>query len=83
MFQKCVTFKWAMSSQHPNTAIRCRDIRIGLVSDVREQPGSLFKSITIEPGVDFVKLETMFVLVYIQDKERAELEQRTASRSGK
>ena len=59
------------------------DIRIGLVSDVREQPGSLFKSITIEPGVDFVKLETMFVLVYIQDKERAELEQRTASRSGK
>jgi len=59
------------------------DIRIGLVSDVREQPGSLFKSITIEPGVDFVKLETMFVMVYIQDKERAELEQRTASRSGK
>ena len=59
------------------------DIRIGLVSDVREQPGSLFKSITIEPGVDFVKLETLFVMVYAQDKERVELEQRTVSRAGK
>jgi len=59
------------------------DIRIGLVSDVREQPGSLFKSITIEPGVDFVKLETLFVMVYAQDKERVELEQRISPRTGK
>jgi rod shape-determining protein MreC len=59
------------------------DIRIGLVSDVHEQPGSLFKSITIEPSVDFVKLETVFVMNYIQDKERLELEQRTVSRTGK
>jgi rod shape-determining protein MreC len=59
------------------------DIRIGLVSDVREQPGSLFKSITIEPGVDFVKLETLFVMIYAQEKERVEIEQRTGPRAGK
>jgi rod shape-determining protein MreC len=59
------------------------DIRIGLVSEVREQPGSLFKSITIEPGVDFVKLETVFVMAYAQDKERIELEQRISPRIGK
>ncbi len=59
------------------------DIRIGLVSDVSEQPGSLFKSITIEPSVDFIKLETVFVMDYIQDKERVEIEQRTGSRAGK
>jgi rod shape-determining protein MreC len=59
------------------------DIRIGLVSDVLEQPSALFKSITIEPGVDFVKLETAFVMAYAQDKERVELEQRTGPRVGK
>jgi len=50
---------------------------------VHEQPGSLFKSITIEPSVDFVKLETVFVMNYVQDKERLELEQRTVLRTGK
>lgn len=59
------------------------DIRIGLASDVREQPGSLFKTITIEPGVDFVKLEIVFVLAYVPDKERVEAEQRALPRSGK
>ena len=59
------------------------DIRIGLVSDVREQPGSLFKTITIEPSVDFVKLETVFVMAYSQDKERLDLEQKTSPRMGK
>jgi rod shape-determining protein MreC len=59
------------------------DIRIGLVSEVHEQPGSLFKSIIIEPGVDFVKLETVFVMAYNQNKERVELEQRTPPRIGK
>jgi len=59
------------------------DIRIGLISEVGEQPGSLFKSITIEPGVDFVKLETVFVMAFAQDKERVELEQRISPRTGK
>ncbi len=48
------------------------NIRIGLVSDVREQAGSLFKSITIAPGVDFVKLEEVFVAVYAPDSERVD-----------
>ncbi|RPI06918.1 MAG: rod shape-determining protein MreC [Ignavibacteriae bacterium] len=59
------------------------DIRIGLVSEVREQPSSLFKIVTIEPGVDFVKLETVFVMTSSQEKERAELEQRIVPRIGK
>ena len=59
------------------------NIRIGLVSDVHEQPGSLFKSITIEPGVDFVKLETIFIMAYTPDKERVELEQQISPRIGK
>ena len=59
------------------------DIRIGLISEVREQPSSLFKSITIEPSIDFVKLETVFVMAYAPDKERVELEQKTAPKAGK
>jgi rod shape-determining protein MreC len=69
------------TSEYSNTFPQ--DIRIGVVSDVREQPSSLFKSITIEPGVDFVKLETVFVMAYAQDKERVELEQRMGPRVGK
>ena len=59
------------------------DIRIGLVSEVHEQPGSLFKSITIEPGVDFIKLETVFVMAYTPDKERLELEQQASIKATK
>jgi rod shape-determining protein MreC len=51
------------------------DIRVGLVSDTREQAGSVFKSITVTPGVDFVKLEEVYVIAYTPDTERIELEQ--------
>jgi len=51
------------------------DIRIGLVNDVRDQTTSLFKSITITPGVDFVRLEEVFVMKYVPDTERLTLEQ--------
>jgi rod shape-determining protein MreC len=51
------------------------DIRIGLVSDVRDQPSSLFKIIVITPSVDFVKLEEVFIVHRMQNIERAELEQ--------
>jgi rod shape-determining protein MreC len=70
-----------VTSEYSNTFPS--DIRIGLISEIHEQPSSLFKSITIEPGVDFVKLESVFVMAYAQDKERVELEQRTGSRVGK
>ena len=56
------------------------DIRIGLVTDVEAQPGSLFKSIIVTPSVDFVKLEEVFVLRYLPDEERRKLEQRDIQR---
>ena len=59
------------------------DIRIGLVSDVREQASSLFKNIIITPSVDFVKLEEVFVVNYSPDKERVGLESHPVQRTGK
>ncbi len=58
-------------------------IRIGLVSEVSDQPGSLFKSIVIDPGVDFVRLEEVFVALTIPAAERSELELRAVQRFGK
>jgi rod shape-determining protein MreC len=51
------------------------NIRIGIVSEVAEQQGSLFKRVLVTPGVDFVKLEEVFVISYIPDSERSDLEQ--------
>ncbi|HTP13836.1 MAG TPA: rod shape-determining protein MreC [Bacteroidota bacterium] len=51
------------------------DIRIGVVSDVREQAGTLFKTIIVTPSVDFVKLEEVFVVTSEPDSERVSLEQ--------
>jgi rod shape-determining protein MreC len=59
------------------------NIRIGIVSDVRDQEGSLFKSITMTPSVDFVKLEEVFVIVATPDAERVELEQRSHPHSSR
>lgn len=53
-------------------------IRIGLVKNVTEEPGSLFKTVTIEPSVDFVRLEEVFIITSIPDREKTELE-RTVS----
>jgi rod shape-determining protein MreC len=52
------------------------DIRIGVVSEVAEQSGTLFKSVIVAPSVDFVKLEEVFVLTSIPDQERRDLEHR-------
>ncbi len=52
------------------------DVRIGVVSDVRDRPSSMFKSITIAPSVDFVRLEEVFVVEYRSDAERQLLEQK-------
>jgi rod shape-determining protein MreC len=51
------------------------NIRIGTVSEVAEQQGSLFKRVLVSPGVDFVRLEEVFVVSYIPDSERSDLEQ--------
>ncbi len=57
------------------------DLRIGVVSDVREQSGTLFKTIIVTPSVDFVKLEEVFVLTAVPDAERVEMEQHPAQKT--
>jgi rod shape-determining protein MreC len=59
------------------------DIRIGVVSTVEEQPGTLFKSIIVAPSVDFVKLEEVFVLASVPDTERTRLERRDLQKPAK
>lgn len=53
------------------------NIPIGIVRAVSEQQGSLFKRVYVSPGVNFVKLEEVFVVSYLPDTERLELEQPT------
>jgi len=59
------------------------DIRIGIVSDVQIQEGALFKTVTVMPTVDFVKLEEVFVMDYLPDEERSDLEQEAKQKTGK
>lgn len=58
-------------------------IRVGIISEVTEQEGTLFKSVTIAPAVDFVKLEEVFVVLATLNAERLELEQRAHQRLGR
>lgn len=51
------------------------DIKIGLVTEVDVYPSTLFKTIRLAPGVDFVKLEEVFVLQYTPNAERDSLEE--------
>lgn len=59
------------------------NIRVGIVSSVSEQPGTLFKKITVKPSVDFVRLEEVFVIVRVLNEERITLERETAKRFAK
>ena len=52
------------------------DIRIGIISSVREEEGSLFREVVVTPSVDFVRLEQVFVLTAVPDSERVDLETR-------
>lgn len=49
-------------------------IRIGLITGITEEPGSLFKHVVIAPSVDFVKLEEVFVITAVPDSEKTFLE---------
>ena len=51
------------------------NIRVGVVHEVSEQQGSLFKKVYVSPGVNFVRLEEVFVLSYLPDSERTDLDQ--------
>lgn len=53
------------------------DIRIGVVKSVEQQRGSLFHDIIVAAGVDFVRLEEVFVVSSVPSAERAGLEQRS------
>jgi rod shape-determining protein MreC len=57
------------------------NIRVGIVSEVTLQPGSLFKRVLVTAGVDFVKLEEVFVVAYVPGSERPELEQSLQQRA--
>ncbi|HEY4611772.1 MAG TPA: rod shape-determining protein MreC [Bacteroidota bacterium] len=59
------------------------NIRIGVVSDVREQQGTLFKTIIVTPSVDVVRLEEVFILARVPDEERLSLERETANKFAK
>jgi rod shape-determining protein MreC len=59
------------------------DIRIGIVGEIHEQANSLFKTITVSSGVDFVKLEEVFVIAFSPRAERIELEQRSTPPASK
>lgn len=57
------------------------NIRIGVVREVSEQQGSLFKKVYVSPGVNFVKLEEVFVLSFLPDSERIDLDQPTPQKT--
>ncbi|MGA3243114.1 MAG: rod shape-determining protein MreC [Bacteroidota bacterium] len=57
------------------------NIRVGVVHEVSEQQGSLFKKVYVSPGVNFVRLEEVFVLSYLPDPERTELDQPTPQKT--
>ncbi len=49
-------------------------LKIGIVSEVTETPGSVFHTITIAPFVDFVQVEEVFVIDFLPEIERLALE---------
>ena len=51
-------------------------IRIGVVSSTHEVPGELFQEITVQPSVDFERLEEVFVVTVLPDSSRIVLERR-------
>lgn len=62
------------SNTHPE------GIRIGIVSEVSEEPASLFRRVVVSPSVEFHKLEEVFVLAATPDRDRETLEQRVLER---
>ncbi|MBI5021257.1 MAG: rod shape-determining protein MreC [Ignavibacteriales bacterium] len=54
------------------------DVKIGYVSKVSDQPGSLFKNIEVTPSVEFSSLEQVFVVIASVDSERVALENKIA-----
>jgi rod shape-determining protein MreC len=51
-------------------------IRIGVVSRIRSIPGELFKGVDVTPGVDFDRLEEVFVALHTPDSSRVAIDHR-------
>ncbi len=49
-------------------------IRIGVVAGTRALPGELFKAVDVTPGVDFDRLEEVFVALHSPDSSRVALD---------
>lgn len=58
-------------------------IRVGIVAEVTEQAGTLFKTVTIAPSVDFVKLEEVFIVLTTPNPERLGIEERVQQKFGR
>jgi rod shape-determining protein MreC len=52
-------------------------IRVGVVSATREVPGELFQEITVQPSVDFGRMEEVFIVTVLPDSTRIVLERRS------
>ncbi len=52
-------------------------IRIGIVKNIQDPQSALFKTITLTPNVNFIKLEEVFVVKYSIDERRSEIDRQT------
>jgi rod shape-determining protein MreC len=51
-------------------------IKVGVVRKTSEAPGALFQTIEVVPGVDFTRLEEVFIVRTVPDSARVAIEQR-------
>lgn len=64
-----------MTSEYSN--VFPRDLKIGIVANVSEHPGGLFKQIQIKSFVDLATVEHVFVVTAVPQPERESLESKT------
>lgn len=50
------------------------NVVIGKISDVRDEPNSLFQRVLVEPSVNFSNLDQLYVIDHVPDPERVALE---------
>lgn len=50
------------------------NVVIGKISDVRDEPNSLFQRVLVEPSVNFSNLDQLYVIDHVPDPERIALE---------
>jgi rod shape-determining protein MreC len=68
--------RWDLVITSDYSAFFPKGIKVGVVSETRPLPGSLFQAVTVKPAVDFTALEEVFVMQFKADSSRTVLEQR-------